>query len=168
MTTTLAAGLPQAPNRVRILFVCLGNICRSPAAEGVMKQLVDQAGLNDRFLIDSAGMGDWHVGQLPDLRMRRCAAGHGYCLNSRARLFTDSDFTRFDYILAMDHNNFKQLLARTWNSEQKKKIGMLADFMTRHPGRHTIPDPYYGEESDFELVIELIEDACQGLLQKLR
>lgn len=167
MTTPLAKSPQRSPAPVRILFVCLGNICRSPAAEGVMRQLVADAGLEGRFLIDSAGMGDWHVGQLPDARMRRCAARHGYRLDSRARQFCDEDFKRFDLILAMDTGNQAQLLASTWTPQQKAKVGMLADYMTQHPGRHTIPDPYYGDDSDFELALELIEDACQGLLSQL-
>ena len=151
----------------RILFVCLGNICRSPAAEGVFRKLVHEEGLDHLFEIDSCGLGDWHTGQLPDRRMRACGARHGYRFDHIARVFDYRDFERFDHILAMDSDNYKGLWRQTWNNEQKQKLGMLADYMSEHPGRNVIPDPYYGDDSDFELALELIEDACRGLLQNI-
>lgn len=153
--------------KVRILFVCLGNICRSPAADGVLHKLAEEAGVGQRLEIDSCGMGGWHVGQLPDPRMRRCGAQHGYRFDHRARQIEAADFGRFDRILAMDADNYRGLMRMARRPEQQQKIGMLADYMSEHPGRSVIPDPYYGDASDFELALELIEDACRGLLREL-
>lgn len=92
-----------------VLFICLGNICRSPAAEGIMKAKVEEKGLASQFYIDSAAIGPWHVGQLPDSRMRRCGAAHGYCFDSHARQFDKSDFAKFDYIVVMDNDNYRAI-----------------------------------------------------------
>ena len=151
----------------RILFVCLGNICRSPAAEGIMKRLVSQRGRDGEFYIDSAGMGSWHVGQLPDRRMREHGQRHGYDFNHRARQFSVVDFARFDVIIAMDSGNERSLLGLAQTADDRRKIVPMGDYLRRHPGQHTIPDPYYGDGRDFEYVIELLEDACEGLLQRL-
>ena len=159
--------LRHKPEKISLLFACLGNICRSPAAEGIMQQLVEQAGLADRFVIDSAGIGGWHVGDLPDKRMRRCGKAHGYDFCSRARQLQPGDFDRFDYIIVMDSDNYRQASCLVCNSHQKSKIRMMADYLTTHAGYRLIPDPYYGGERDFELVIELLEDACSNLLRQL-
>ncbi len=151
----------------RLLFVCLGNICRSPAAEGIMKQMVEKRGVADQFHIESAAIGPWHIGDLPDIRMRRCGSRHGYNLNSRAQQLDSSYFDRFDYIIGMDHENIRSITAKARNEEDKKKILLMADFLRHHPTQPTVPDPYYGVEKDFELVIELLEDACEGLLEEL-
>lgn len=151
----------------RLLFVCLGNICRSPAAEGIMQQLVDDRGLSDRFHIESAAIGPWHIGDLPDSRMRRCGNKHGYNFNSRAQQLDSSYFDRFDLIIGMDHENIRAITAKARNEEDRKKIRLMADYLRHHPSQPTIPDPYYGVERDFELVIELLEDACEGLLDSL-
>ena len=148
---------------IRILFVCLGNICRSPAAEGIMKHIVDNKGYSHRFVIDSAGIGGWHVGQLPDYRMRRHGARHGYDFNSRARQFLTDDFSRFDYIVGMDEENMRDIWRKTRNDNDKTKVICMADYLSRHPHHHEIPDPYYGSDKDFELVIDLLEDACEQL-----
>lgn len=145
-----------------ILFVCLGNICRSPAAEGIMKRLVSQNGLDGHFHIESAGIGGWHVGQLPDARMRKHGAAHGYTFDSRARQFADSDFDRFDLIVTMDHDNYRNIAGRAGTGRRAEVVAM-ADFLSHHPACSAIPDPYYGTDSDFELVIELLEDACATL-----
>lgn len=150
-----------------ILFICLGNICRSPAAEGIMKALVERDGLADRFSIDSAGIGGWHVGQLPDSRMRQHGARHGYNFCSRARQFSRADFPRFDLIVVMDEENHASVMGRAQTEEEREKVVCMADYLTRHPHQATVPDPYYGGDQDFELVIELLEDACQGLLDCL-
>lgn len=152
----------------RILFICLGNICRSPAAEGIMKALVEREGLSERFFIDSAGIGGWHVGQLPDPRMRQHGARHGYNFCSRARQFAQSDFSRFDLIAVMDDENYAAITSRARTEEERKKVVCMADFLTRHPHQATIPDPYYGGDKDFELVIELLEDACRTLLNSYK
>lgn len=148
-----------------VLFICLGNICRSPAAEGIMKSIVGQNHRTDDFLIDSAGIGAWHVGQLPDSRMRRYGAAQGYDFSSRARQFSRADFGRFDLIVTMDEENFHYISGQATTAEERQQVVRMASFLTQHPGQQTIPDPYYGGSSDFKLVIELLEDACQGLYQ---
>ena len=150
-----------------VLFICLGNICRSPAAEGIMKSLVEKAGLQDEFEIDSAGIGGWHIGQLPDSRMRKCGAEHGYNFNSHARQFQKSDFARFETILVMDNENYRAITSMASSESDRKKVVRMADFLTHHREYTTVPDPYYGDYSDFELVITLLEDACQELLDSI-
>lgn len=152
----------------RILFICLGNICRSPAAEGIMKALVESRGQTEKFRIDSAGIGGWHVGQLPDSRMRRYGAHRGYDFSSRARQFSHDDFARFDLIAVMDEENYEAITRRAQTTEEREKVVRMADYLTRHPQQATIPDPYYGGDKGFELVIELLEDACLGLLDSLQ
>jgi len=153
--------------RQRILFICLGNICRSPAAEGIFQHLVDERGLTDQFFIDSAAIGPWHIGDLPDPRMRRCGARHGYHFNSRARQFSSEDFDRFDLIIGMDQENLRAIRAKAHSEDDERKIRLMADYLRHHPNHPTIPDPYYGGDRDFELVIELLEDACEGLLEDI-
>ncbi|MDD4760476.1 MAG: low molecular weight phosphotyrosine protein phosphatase [Bacteroidaceae bacterium] len=150
-----------------ILFVCLGNICRSPAAEGILKKMVGVRGLSKHFFIDSAGIGNWHVGQLPDRRMRRLGAMEGYNFNSYARQVCREDFKNFDYIIAMDQENAFSLKSLTLSESEREKIIEMAGLLQHHPKYHIIPDPYYGNDRDFELVIELLEDACNNLLKKL-
>lgn len=151
--------------QISLLFICLGNICRSPAAEAIMKKMADDRGMTDRLLIDSAGIGAWHVGQLPDGRMRRHGALHGYAIDSRARQFKREDFDRFDLIAVMDHENEYDISQKARNSTDRAKIICMADFLRNHPNYDTVPDPYYGGDKDFELVIELLEDACATLLE---
>lgn len=151
----------------KILFICLGNICRSPAAEGIFQHLVDARGLTNEFLVDSAAIGPWHIGDLPDSRMRRCGARHGYQFDSRARQFSSEDFSRFDLIIGMDYENLRAIRAKATNPADEQKIRLMADYLRHHPKQTTIPDPYYGGDRDFELVIELLEDACKGLLDEL-
>ena len=152
----------------KLLFICLGNICRSPAAEGVMKSIVERHGMEDRFYIDSAGIGGWHVGDLPDIRMRREGARRGYNFNSRARQFTPEDFNRFDILLVMDSENWHDVRRRCPDMSKLDKLQILADYMTRHPNVRFIPDPYYGNENDFRYALDLIEDACEGLFSSLK
>lgn len=151
----------------KILFICLGNICRSPAAEGVMRELVHHAGRDDEFEIDSAGIGGWHVGQLPDNRMRNHGAQRGYKFDSRARQFSKNDFSHFDYILVMDHDNFRAVSAMAPTPADQIKVRMLTDYLQHHPNASVVPDPYYGGPEDFDYALDLIEDACQGLLNRL-
>ena len=151
----------------RILFICLGNICRSPAADGIMRHLISEQGLDDQFLIDSAGIGSWHVGQLPDRRMRRQGERHGYTFDHCARQFSVADFDRFDLIVVMDQENYHDVSRQARSDADRRKIIRMSDYLQHHPGQHTIPDPYYGSDRDFEYVIELLEDACSVLLQKL-
>ena len=151
---------------MRILFVCLGNICRSPTAEGVMRSKLQQAGLDDRVVIDSAGTGAWHVGRQPDPRTRAAAALRGYDLEPlRARQVEVQDFQRFDLILAMDQANLRdlrQLRPATASAE--------LDLFLRRGGLHAleVPDPYYGGSDGFERVLDMVEQACDHLIQQIR
>lgn len=150
----------------RLLFICLGNICRSPAAEGVMKAKVHAAKLYDKFFIDSAGIGDWHVGQLPDSRMRERGARRGYRLDSRARQIRQSDFDDFDLLLVMDRENYRIITSKAPDEESRKKVRMLTDYLQEHKNTDIVPDPYYGDLGDFDYALDLIEDACDGLLEQ--
>ena len=152
-----------------ILFVCLGNICRSPAAEGVMKAIVGgDPELAGTVEIDSAGIGGWHKGQLPDSRMRACARKRGYILDSCARQVERRDFDRFDIIFGMDRENMVDLERLARNGGDKGKLRCLAAYLTDHPQYATVPDPYYGGEADFDLALDLIEDACREVARKLK
>jgi protein-tyrosine phosphatase len=151
----------------RILFVCLGNICRSPGAEAVFKRLVEKKGLKDKFLIDSAGLGDWHVGQKADYRMRQFGQKRGYDLSSIARAFEPQDFDQFDMIIGMDAQNIRELKSRARDEKDRKKIYAMTDFCT-NKSYHSVPDPYYGGDAGFELVLDILEDACEGLLAKIQ
>ena len=152
---------------MNILFICLGNIFRSPLAEEVFRQKVKTAGRTADFpLIDSAGMIDYHEGELPDHRMRQQAAAQGYALTHHSRPMTAKDFHTFDRIVAMDADNLRRLREKCPKPELMNKVVLLSDFLTQHPDFSSIPDPYYGTLADFDLVIELCEDACTELLQQ--
>jgi protein-tyrosine phosphatase len=155
---------------VRILFVCLGNICRSPTAEGVMRQLVREAGLEDRIEIDSAGTGGWHVGAPPDARATEAAAARGVRLDGAARRFSAADFERYDLILAMDRENRRDLLRLAPDDSARAKVRLLREFdpAARDAGDLDVPDPYYGGEDGFEEVLDLVEAAARGLLAEVR
>ena len=152
----------------KLLFVCLGNICRSPAAEGIMKHIVSEKRCQQDFIIDSAGVGDWHVGQLPDSRMRRHGNAHGYNFRSRARQICREDFNLFDLIIVMDSANYRAVTSMAPSADAKAKVVMMANYLRHHSNQSSIPDPYYGDDRDFEYVIELLEDACQGLFEDIR
>ncbi|KAF1056674.1 MAG: Low molecular weight protein-tyrosine-phosphatase YfkJ [Pseudomonas delhiensis] len=151
---------------MRVLFVCLGNICRSPTAEGVFRHKLQQAGLLDRVEVDSAGTGDWHVGKAPDARTRVAAQRRGYDLSAlRARQAIREDFDRFDLILAMDLAN----LADLQRLGQGSGAADLDLFLRRYDGEEDeVPDPYYGGEAGFERVLDLIEQACDALLIEVK
>jgi protein-tyrosine phosphatase len=156
-------------NMKQLLFVCLGNICRSPAAEEIMRQIIDSdPQLIGRYEVDSAGVGNWHGGQLPDRRMREHGAKRGYDFHSRARQIHSDDFDRYDLVFGMDNNNMDDLRLLARNDVDRKKLRCLADYMTGHPDYKTIPDPYYGQPKDFERALDLIEDACTGLAEQLK
>ncbi len=153
--------------KCNILFVCLGNICRSPAAHAVMQQLVDNARLTESFEIESAAIGSWHIGGLPDERMRKQGLKRGYHIDHRARLFTARhDFPYYDGIYVMDEDNYRIITSRADSEAEKAKVHRLADYLTQHQSA-TIPDPYYGTMKDFDYALDLIEDACQELLRQL-
>lgn len=154
-------------DKVRICFVCLGNIVRSPLAENMFRHLANQAGVGHRYEVDSAGTSSWHVGEPPDPRMRRVAAGHGFHYNGRARQFRPQDFDRFDWIIAMDASNRADLqrLART--EEQRARIRLLREFDPLGGPDAPVPDPYYGGIDGFEEVFRIVKRACAGLLEAL-
>ncbi|MGM9759202.1 MAG: low molecular weight protein-tyrosine-phosphatase [Parabacteroides sp.] len=150
--------------KIRILFVCLGNICRSPSAEAVMKQLVKAAGYEEQFQIDSAGLIDYHEGEQADPRMRAHAARRGYVLDSISRPVRTDDFFEFDWIIGMDNRNVDELRHRAPSVETMSKIHQMTEF-SRNRLYDYVPDPYYSGAEGFELVLDLLEDACQGLLE---
>ena len=154
-------------DKYNLLFVCLGNICRSPAAQGVMQRLVDERGLTDRFYIDSAGMGSWHVGDLPDKRMRVHARPRGYELTHRARQVKSGDFDDFDLIVGMDASNVDDLRDLAATIEQQDKVVMMGDYIRQYPNYDHVPDPYYEGSEGFELVLDLLEDACENILDRI-
>jgi protein-tyrosine phosphatase len=149
---------------MRICFVCLGNICRSPTAEGVMRKLVCDAGLEPAVTIDSAGTGGWHVGERPDPRSCKAAARRGYELDHRARQFIAEDFDRFDLVLAMDRANLRHLHALAGGRRASPSIRLLRSFEPGAPDDAEVPDPYDGAGDDFDRVLDICECACRGLL----
>ena len=153
--------------KYKILFVCLGNICRSPAAEGIMKKMVEEEGLPDVIMVDSAGILDYHEGELPDKRMRDYAFRRGYKLDSFSSPVKLPDFEKYDLIIGMDDSNYDRLRAMAPNLEAKQKVRRMREFLQNHSNDH-IPDPYYGSEHGFELVLDLLEDGCKGLIDEIR
>jgi protein-tyrosine phosphatase len=149
-----------------ILFVCLGNICRSPMAEGVFNKIVLENGVEQQFEIDSAGLISVHQGELPDYRMRQHASRRGYQLTHRSRPVCKADFDKFDLIIAMDEENIAGLKRLAQTKDHLAKIHRMIDFSSKFAPTH-IPDPYYGGDKGFEHVIDLLEDACMGLFGKL-
>jgi protein-tyrosine phosphatase len=154
---------------VRILFVCLGNICRSPTAEGVMRTLVREAGLQESIELDSAGTGAWHVGAPPDARASAAARRLGIELGGLARQVRAADFEQFDLLLAMDRANLRELRRLAPGQDARAKVRLLRDFDPASAGRELdVPDPYYGAAGGFAEVLDLVRAACVGLLHELR
>lgn len=151
----------------KILFVCLGNICRSSSAEEVMRTLVKKAGLEKEIELDSAGILSYHQGELPDSRMRMHAARRGYQLTHRSRPVCTEDFFRFDLIIGMDDRNIEDLKERAPSLEAEQKIRRMTDYC-RVKVVDYVPDPYYGGAQGFENVLDILEDACAGLLEAVR
>ncbi|MBP3547191.1 MAG: low molecular weight phosphotyrosine protein phosphatase [Alistipes sp.] len=152
----------------RILFVCLGNICRSPAAEAMLRLLVEREGLSDGVEIDSAGTYGGHSGERSDPRMRRAAAARGIEMTHRARQVREEDFERFDRIIAMDDNNYEALFRLAPDRAAGQKIYRFREFLRRNPNWSYIPDPYYEGHEGFELVLDLLEDGCQTIVDELK
>lgn len=152
---------------VKVLFVCLGNICRSPAAEGVFKKVVADAGLSGRIEVDSAGTSGWHIGDEPDRRGQAAAARRGYDLSDqRARKVVAADFDAFDYIIGMDRSNLADLTSMA-PAQARDKVSLFLEFAPQL-GQREVPDPYYGGDTGFEDVLTLIEAAAEGLLADIR
>lgn len=148
----------------KLLFVCLGNICRSPSAENIMKHLIEREGLSDRIICDSAGTSSYHIGSSPDRRMSAAAQMKGIKLEGKARQFKKFDFEEFDLILAMDRENYQNILYLDPNGKYRDKVRLMCDFCTRHHIKE-VPDPYYGGPEGFNQVIDILLDACEGLLE---
>jgi protein-tyrosine phosphatase len=153
---------------VRVCFVCLGNICRSPTAEGVFRHLVSEAGLSSAFEIDSAGTAGYHSGELPDPRARAAGKRAGVHVGGKARQFLAADFARFDHVIAMDAANAKDLRRIAASDEASAKIRLLRSYDPAAPENAPIPDPYYGEDQGFDDVLALCRTACQYLLEEIR
>jgi len=151
---------------VKVLFVCMGNICRSPTAHGVFQSLVDEQGLGGSIQVDSAGTHSYHTGSPPDLRSQAMAQSRGIDLTGlRARRFVSTDFTEFDYLLGMDHANLADMLALKPDATGAR-IKLMLDYSDRFE-QQEIPDPYFGEDG-FDLVFDMIDDAARGLLRDIR
>ena len=160
--------MPTSNGKIRVSFVCLGNICRSPTAEGIMRSLVERAGLGDAIDVDSHGTGTWHLGELADRRARETALARGVTLNGRAKQFSEEDFDRLDYVLVMDVA-IKNALGRLAPSDEARaKLHLLRSFDPASPADAPVPDPYYGGPDGFEDVFDICEAGCRGLLEAVR
>ena len=151
-------------DKYKILFVCLGNICRSPAAEGIFRQMAEKRGLGERLEADSAGTYAGHTGEQPDSRMRNAAYARGYLLTHRARQVRLRDFEEFDRIVAMDDTNYHNLYRLAPSREAGNRIYRMSEFFREHPKWTHVPDPYYEGHEGFELVLDMLEDGCRTLL----
>lgn len=153
--------------KYKVLFVCLGNICRSPAGEGILKRMIEEQGLEHSISVDSAGTSGYHDGELPDPRMRRHGSRRGYTFDSISRRFVRNDFDNFDIILAMDDSNYHNIMRLVPDLDSEKKVYRMVEFSKKY-GHDHIPDPYYSGADGFELVLDLLEDACENLLDKMK
>jgi protein-tyrosine phosphatase len=154
-------------DKKKILFVCMGNICRSPAAEGIAKKILGEKGLNKTIEIDSAGTLDYHTGELPDQRMIKHASKRGFNLDTVARQFNPkTDFDNFDYIVTMDDDNYSEIISLDKNNKYTNKIFKMVSFGKKIKV-NKVPDPYYGGSQGFEFVLDVLEDSVAGLIQKV-
>lgn len=151
----------------KLLFVCLGNICRSPSAENIMRHLLTKAGAEDQVFCDSAGTSAYHIGSAPDGRMAAAALKEGIVLTGTARQFTPQDFEDFDLILAMDRDNYHNILRLDRSNAYGHKVKLMLEFCRNYPDEE-VPDPYYGGSSGFDYVIAILLDACEGLFLSLQ
>lgn len=150
-----------------VLFVCLGNICRSPAAEAILRHQAANEKETQDLYVRSCGLGSWHTGQMPDARMREVAKRRGIIMSSRAQQFQSDFFDRFDYILVADHEVLNVLYQYASTPKHKAKLHLLTAFSSSYKNQE-IPDPYYGSEASFELVLDMLEDSCEGLLEHIK
>ena len=153
---------------VKISFVCLGNICRSPLAQGVFQDLVNREKLNQKIFVSSAGTGNWHIGNLPDERMRQTAQSKGIQLESRAQQFQSKDFNRFNLVLAMDHSNLVRLAEIAPSTLSPDKLMLFRSFDPKSNGDQDVPDPYYGGARGFEEVYRMVERTCPPILAYIK
>ncbi len=151
---------------IKVLFICLGNICRSPSAEGAMQMLIEERNLTDQVSCDSAGTSAYHAGQPADARMTDAANTRGIQLTSQSRQFVESDFINFDYILTMDPSNYADLKDIDYKNQYLDKVIPFTNFCNIHDITE-VPDPYYGNGDGFQLVMDIVEDGCKGLLDSL-
>ena len=156
--------MEELNNKYKVLFVCLGNICRSPAAQGIFEHVVRENGMLDRFVVDSAGTYSGHRGELPDRRMRTAALYRGFALTHKARPVSGLDFLDFDYIIAMDDQNYEDLMHLAPSVEDSRKIRRMAEFFTTHKISY-VPDPYYMGVEGFSHVLDLLEEGCRNLFE---
>ncbi|HEV7919059.1 MAG TPA: low molecular weight protein-tyrosine-phosphatase [Solirubrobacterales bacterium] len=165
---TAAARMRAVELPVKLLFVCLGNICRSPTAEAVMRHLVEEAGITDEVEIESAGTGSWHIGHEPDERSAAAAAARGIEMTGKARQVSEADFYHYDLVLAMDGMNFEDLVALAPDAEAESKVHLLREFDPESTdGDLDVPDPYYGGARGFDDVLDMVDAACRGLLDQV-
>jgi protein-tyrosine phosphatase len=153
---------------VKISFVCLGNICRSPLAQGVFQDLVNREKINQKIFVSSAGTGNWHIGNLPDERMRQTAQSKGIQLESRAQQFQSKDFNRFNLVLAMDHSNLVRLAEIAPSTLSPDKLMLFRSFDPKSNGDQNVPDPYYGGAKGFEEVYRMVERTCPPILAYIK
>jgi len=172
LSPTQPEGLSMTSPPIKVLFVCLGNICRSPTAEGLFRALVDEQRLSGKIVTDSAGTGSWHIGSPPDPRAQQTAIKRGYDISDlRGRQTRSEDFDDFDYILVMDRSNLRNMEALKRNENARAKLQMFLDYVPekdRQATKGEVPDPYYGGLEDYEFAIGLIEGAANGLLDHIR
>ena len=150
----------------KVLFVCLGNICRSPSAENIMNHLIQQRQLQGSIECDSAGTSSYHIGSPPDARMTQAAKAYDISLKGNARQFTTVDFDEFDWILAMDRENYRDILSLAADERHGLKVHLMCEFCQTYPDQE-VPDPYYGGPDGFKYVIDLLLDACNGFLDHI-
>lgn len=152
---------------VTVMFVCLGNICRSPAAEEILRKKGKDAGMDEYLHVESSGIGDWHLGCLPDSRMRESAFGRGYTLSKRAQKFHPSLFNHYDYILAADQSVLHELQHLAKTPEEKAKIHLMTEYSKPYY-QLDVPDPYYNGQAAFEGVLDILESSCEGLIEHIK
>jgi protein-tyrosine phosphatase len=153
--------------RIRVLMVCLGNICRSPLAEGVMKHMAKKKGVHERLLVHSAGTADYHVGDPPDPRSHKVAMMNGFELDHEGRHFKPSDFSSYDFILVMDDSNFRDVISLAKSDEHRQKVRLITEYDHGQKYGKKVPDPYYGDLDDFIAVYEQLRHCCEGFFQKV-